>query len=71
MGLAREHYTSALGFGWLITRPEDWLAPPSVADDSGLARFCHENRFLITHACGELVHCQVSVITPEAKDRTP
>lgn len=50
MGLAREHYIPALRFGWLTARPEGWLAPPSGADDSGLARFCRENRFLITHA---------------------
>jgi hypothetical protein len=40
MGLAHERYTPTLGFGWLIARPEGWLAPPSEADDSGLAIFC-------------------------------
>ena len=70
MDLAREHYIPALRFGWLTARPEGRLAPLSGADDSGLAKFCRENRFLITHACLELVHCQVCVITPGAKDRT-
>ena len=40
MGLVREHYTPALRFGWLTARPEGWLAPPSEADDYGLAMFC-------------------------------
>jgi len=70
MGLAREHYIPALRFGWLTARPERWFSSPSGADDSGLARFCRENRFLITHMCSELVHRQVFVITPGAKDRT-
>jgi hypothetical protein len=70
MGSVHEHYTPVLGFGWLIIRPESWLAPHPKQTISGSK--CSVARIVssvLTHAVNWLT-ATFHYVTFGAMDRT-